>query len=99
MDFRRRVLESKIPVLVDFFAEWCPPCRTMAPVLEELAREYAGRVKVVKVNVEEEPRLAGEYGIMSLPTLMMFRGGEMVDMVVGAQPKGVVAERLQELVG
>ena len=85
--FSTEVLDSDLPVLVDFWAEWCPPCHRMAPVLEELAAEYAGRARIVKVDVDVNPAIAREYGIMSMPTLSMFRDGKVVSQVVGAQPK------------
>ena len=86
-DFGREVLESDLPVLVDFWAEWCGPCRMMAPVLEELAAELKDRVKVAKVNVDEEGDLAQQYEIMSIPTLVLFNGGTAVDQAIGFMPK------------
>jgi thioredoxin len=84
--FGDQVLASDLPVLVDFWAEWCPPCHRMAPVLDELAAEYDGRARVVKVDVDANPATARAYGILSLPTLSVFRGGQVVSQVVGAQP-------------
>jgi thioredoxin 1 len=85
--FATEVLGSDLPVLVDFWAEWCAPCHRMAPVLDELAAEYAGRARIVKVDVDANPAIVREYGILSMPTLSMFRDGTMVSKVVGAQPK------------
>ena len=86
-NFGEEVLSSKEPVLVDFWAEWCGPCRAIAPVLEELSTELQGKVKIVKLNVDENPETASRYGVMSIPTLMIFKGGEMASRQVGAAPK------------
>lgn len=81
-------------VIVDFWAEWCGPCKAIAPVLEELAREYAGRVTVAKVNVDEHPALAAQFQVRSIPTLLVFKGGQVVDQVIGAVPKTQIKKRL-----
>ncbi len=86
-NFAMEVLGSELPVLVDFWAEWCPPCHRLAPILDELAAEYAGRVRIVKVDVDANPQTQRAYGILSMPTLTMFRDGEVVSQVVGAQPR------------
>ncbi|HHJ53012.1 MAG TPA: thioredoxin [Caldithrix abyssi] len=92
--FAKEVLESPIPVLVDFWAPWCAPCRLVAPILEELSQEYQGRLKIVKLNTDENPGTAMKYNVMSIPTLMLFRNGEMVDEMIGAVPKHVIKNNL-----
>jgi thioredoxin 1 len=92
--FKQEVLDSTIPVLVDFWAPWCGPCRMVAPVVDELAGEYAGQVKVVKLNTDQNPTVASHYGIRSIPTLMVFKGGRQVDTVVGAVLKPTLAKTL-----
>ena len=96
--FKKEVLESKIPVLVDFWAPWCGPCRMVAPVVEEIAQKYEGKVKVVKLNTDENPNIASQYGIRSIPTLMIFKEGKRVDMVVGAVPKTTLANTLDKYI-
>ena len=93
-DFEQEVLEADTPVLVDFWAEWCAPCKMVAPVLEDLAAEYDGKIKFTKVDVDTNPQTAMKYGIRSIPTLLVFKGGSPVDQVVGAVPKAVIKKRL-----
>jgi len=90
------VLGSEIPVFVDFWAQWCPPCHRLAPILDELAAEYAGRVRFVTVDVDNNPNTARRYGILSMPTLSVFRGGELTSQRVGAHPKTRLREQLDQ---
>lgn len=96
-NFADLVLKSEIPVMVDFFAEWCGPCKMIAPVVDELASEYDGKVLIVKVNVDESMDTAQTYGVMSIPTLVFIKNGEVVDSVTGAMPKESMKEKLDGL--
>jgi thioredoxin 1 len=98
-NFKSEVLDSSIPVLVDFSATWCGPCKQLAPVVEELAREYAGKLKVVAVDVDQARETAVQYGIMSVPTLMFFRGGQLKDQMMGAASKAALKERIAKVLG
>jgi thioredoxin 1 len=93
-NFEEVVLNSKVPVLVDFWAEWCGPCRMVGPVVEELAKEYGDTAVIGKLNVDHNPHVATTYGIMSIPALLFFKDGKMVDKQVGAVPKHVLANKL-----
>jgi thioredoxin 1 len=89
------VLQSDKPVLVDFWAEWCAPCRKIAPMLDEIVGEMGGKVEIVKLNIDENPNTARDYGIMSIPTLTVFKGGEPVQSVLGIQPKGSIIKMIE----
>ncbi len=93
-NFDQEVLKSDIPVLVDFWAEWCGPCRMVGPIVEEIARDMEGKVSVGKLNVDENPEIPSKYGIRSIPTLMIFKNGELVDKIVGAVPKASITGKL-----
>ncbi len=93
--FDAEVLQSETPVLVDFWAEWCGPCKMVAPVLEEIAAEHAGKITVAKINIDENPEVARQYRIMSIPTMSVFSGGEIVKTIVGAKPKTALLKDLE----
>jgi thioredoxin 1 len=96
--FEDEVIGSDVPVLVDFWADWCAPCKIIAPIVEELAGEYDGKVKFAKLDVDTNPRVATQYGIRSIPTLLIFSGGSPVDQVVGAVPKSTLKGRLDKAI-
>jgi thioredoxin 1 len=96
--FEAEVVKSAIPVIADFWAEWCGPCRMIAPVLKQLAKDYKDKLKIAKINVDEEPDLASRYGIQSIPTLLFFKGGQLVKQQIGAVPRPVLEKIVKELV-
>ena len=96
-NFKEEVLDSEIPVIVDFWAEWCAPCRLIAPLVEEIASEYKGKVKVVKVDVDNNPTVSMNYGIRSIPTLLIFKDGKPFETIIGAIPKKEIIDKLLPL--
>ncbi|HBE44739.1 MAG TPA: thioredoxin [Deltaproteobacteria bacterium] len=98
-DFNKEVLEATLPVLVDFWASWCGPCQVMGPVIDTVATDYEGKVKVLKMNVDENPATPSKYGIRGIPTVILFHKGEIVDRIVGAQPKGSIDTLLKKVIG
>jgi len=93
-NFETEVLKSNLPVLVDFWAEWCGPCKVIGPIVSEIAEELSGKLKVAKVNVDDAQDLAGSFNVMSIPTLILFKGGEAVEQIVGAVPKDQILEKV-----
>ncbi len=98
VNFESEVLKSDTPCLVDFWAEWCGPCRMVGPIVEEIAKEYAGKLKVGKLNVDDNNKTAVQYGIMSIPSLLFFSGGKVVDQVIGAVPKKQLVQRIEKII-
>jgi thioredoxin 1 len=96
-NWENEIINSNLPVVVDFWAEWCAPCRMMAPILEEIAQEYQGKIKVGKLNVDENSTIAGQYHIMGIPTLLFFRNGKLVDKVVGIVPRKTLDDKIEKL--
>lgn len=96
-NFKTDALESSIPVVVDFYADWCGPCKMMAPVIDELADDYEGKVRIGKVNTDENRGTASKYNVMSIPTILFIKNGEVVDQVVGAVPKTVLEQKINSM--
>jgi thioredoxin 1 len=96
-NFDQDVLQSKTPVVVDFWASWCMPCRIVSPIIEELAREYEGKVKVGKLNVDENQQTSGKYGIMSIPSILIFKNGQPIKTIIGAQGKEKYKKEIEEV--
>jgi thioredoxin 1 len=97
-NFETEVLQSDVPTIIDFWAEWCAPCRQIAPIVKDLASEYDGKVKIVKMNIDENPNTPGKYGVRAIPTVLAFKGGTVVEQITGARPKSAFQEMAQKLV-
>src|SRR5271154_4376030 len=95
-NFESDVMKSDVPVLIDFWAEWCGPCRALGPTIDELADQFAGRVKIMKLNVDENPNVPGKFRVRGIPTLIMFKDGQVVDQLVGAHPKATIAQLIEK---
>ena len=95
-DFEKEVLQSEVPVLVDFWAPWCPPCRAIGPTLDVIATEYEGKALIVKIDVDEEPEIAARYGVSSIPALHLFKGGQQVGQLLGAHPKSTISGLIEK---
>ncbi len=96
--FEHEVLQSDVPTIIDFWAEWCAPCRAIAPIVKDLAAQYEGKVKIVKMNIDENPNTPGKYGVRAIPTVLAFKGGTVVEQITGARPKSAFEEMVQKLI-
>ena len=97
-NFDAEVLQSETPTIIDFWAEWCAPCRAIAPIVKDIAAQYDGKVKVVKMNIDENPNTPGKYGVRAIPTVLAFKGGTVVEQITGARPKSAFEEMAQKLI-
>ncbi len=95
--FEAEVLQSEMPAIVDFWAEWCAPCRAISPIVEQLSKEYGDRLKIVKMDIDQNPRTPGQYEVRAIPTVLAFRGGQVVEQLVGARPKAAFDEMVRKL--
>ncbi len=96
--FDQEVLQSETPTIIDFWAEWCAPCRAISPIVKDLAEQYDGKVNVVKMNIDENPQTPGKYGVRAIPTVLAFKGGQVVEQITGARPKSAFVDMAQKLV-
>ena len=98
-NFEAEILKSEVPAIIDFWAEWCAPCRQIAPIIKDLAGKYDGQVKIVKMNIDENPATPGKYGVRAIPTVLAFKGGNVVEQITGARPKSAFEDMVGKLVG
>ena len=96
--FETEVLQSDLPVIIDFWAEWCAPCRAIAPIVKDIAEQYDGKVNVVKMNIDENPQTPVKYGVRAIPTVLAFKGGQVVEQITGARPKSAFVDMAQKLI-
>ncbi len=97
-NFEKEVIKSDIPILVDFWAEWCMPCKMVTPILKEIAEEMEGKIKIAKLNVDNSPQSAGQYGIRSIPSLLIFKSGSVVEQIIGALPKNTIQQKIDNVI-